>query len=66
MAASRERPPERDGGERVAGIAERGEQEALRPGGAQASSASSRVIRSRDSKSNAIGPRITVPTPASR
>ena len=65
MAARHQRPPERDRRERVAGVAERGEQEAPR-GAAQTSSARSRIMRLRSSGSNASGVQISVPTPASR
>ncbi len=64
MAARGQRPPEGDGRERVAGVAEGGEQDS-QPG-AQTSSASSRMIRERDSASNAIGVTMSVPTPAWR
>ena len=64
MAARGQRAPQRDRGERVPGIAEGGEQEAPPP--AQRSSASSRRMRKRLSKSNAIGVIMSVPTPAAR
>ena len=64
MAARGQRPPERDGREGVAGVAEGGEEDAqLR---AQTSSATSRTMRRRESASKAIGMTMSVPTPASR
>src|SRR5690606_23029334 len=62
VATGGQRLPERDRREGVAGVAEGGEQEAEPR--AQTSSASSRRIRERDSKSHAIGVIISVPTPA--
>ena len=64
MATRGQLPPEGDGRERVPGVAEGGEQDSQPR--AQTSSASSRMIRERDSASNAIGVMIKVPTPASR
>jgi hypothetical protein len=58
-------PPERDGGEGMSGIAERGEEDAP-PGGAQSIPARSRIVCRRRSGSNSIGDTINVPTPASR
>ena len=66
MAAGGQLAPEGDGGEGVAGVAERGEQEAPRDGALQTSSASVRTIRLRSSVSNDIGVVMIVPTPASR
>jgi hypothetical protein len=54
---------ERDGGEGVARVAEGGEED---PALGQASSASSRIIFTRASCSNATGVVISVSTPASR
>jgi hypothetical protein len=58
---------ERDCGKGVAGIAERGKQDASGARlPAQSISASSRTMRLRASGSNAMGETISVPTPASR
>ena len=77
MAAAHQRAPERDRGEGMARVPERGEQESppwpgrglglgLGPSDVQTSSASSRIIRLRSSGSKAIAEQISVPTPASR
>ena len=65
MAAPDERAAERDGGEGVTGIAERGDEEASWCA-AQTSSATARIISLRPSAVHATGVIISVPTPASR
>lgn len=65
MSAGGQLAAERDGGEGVSGVAERGEEDAP-PGGAQSISASSRMVCLRRSGSNSIGDTIRVPTPAER
>ena len=68
MSAPRELGAKRDRRERVAGVAERREQDAaaIARSFAQSISARSRTIRLRSSASMAIGDTIRVPTPASR
>jgi hypothetical protein len=65
MPAGGQLAAERDGGEGMSGVAERGEQDAP-PAGAQSISASSRMVCLRRSGSNSIGDTINVPTPAER
>jgi hypothetical protein len=66
VSAARELGAERDGGKGVAGVAERGEQDAaVARLLAQSISASSRTMRLRASGSKAMGETIRVPTPAS-
>jgi hypothetical protein len=65
VPAGGELAAQRDGGEGVPGVAERGEEDAPR-GGAQSISASSRMVCVRRAGSNSIGDTISVPTPAAR
>ncbi len=65
MAAAGQLGAQRDRGEGVAGVAERGEQDPVALPLAQSISVSSRTIRLRSSCSIAMGETIKVPTPAS-
>jgi hypothetical protein len=67
VPAARQLGAERDRGKGVAGVAERGEQDASNARvPAQSISASSRTTRLRAAGSKAIGETIRLPTPASR